>query len=252
MRPGDARGAAGAATPQSPPGLRQPAWGTRATASPPTTTTSARGGVPTSSQWPTPGQPHLPSTRSTPSAWTSSSSRSDRPTGPDADAASAPWPRQGNGRQRGRESTSASSSTFSDHLSTGRPGSRSPVFHPRDGGFPTYADTTWGDPIAAAHSATSRSAVGDDIADGQAGGDTNERGNAEAGQEELETAGQNDRTGRGRGNRIRGRRGTPRRTATSPPAAASTTQDVSPPNVLDVKLPPAGPSDQWCSENVEW
>jgi hypothetical protein len=274
VMPGDARGTAGARpaatsprgddppTPRSPvPGPRQSAWGTRGTASRPTPTVSAMGRAPSSSQWPTPGQPHLASnTRSPASAWTLSSTRSDRSAGPDADA--APWSRQGNGRQRdrGRESTSASSSTLSDHRSTGGPGSRSPIFRPVDGGFPTFADTPWGDPIAVAQSsrkskkstpgtssATSLSAVGDDIADGQASGD-----NAEAGQEQ-ETTGQNDRTSRGRrGNRRGGRGGTPRRTVTSPPATSSTSQEVAPPNVLDVTLPPAGPGSQWCDENAEW
>lgn len=255
------------ATAQSPPGLRLP-----------TTTTSVRG---TSSQRLAPGQSQSASnTRSTASAWTSSPSS----TGPDADVAPAPLPRQGNRRQRdrGSESTGTSSSTLSDHQSTGRPGAittsqsssvssepcRAPtlppgIFLPVDGGFPTFSDTTWGDPIAAAQSAStrkstnsssdgsvaSRSAVGADVADGQASGDNGR----EAGQEKQDTTAQNDRTGRGRrGNRRGGRRGTAKRTAIAPAIAPSTSQDVAHTNVLDVTLPPGGPGGQWSSDNVEW
>lgn len=142
------------------------------------------------------------------------------------------------------------------------------IFQPVDGGFPTFANTSWGDPIAAAQSSfrksrkstsgtsstASRSAIGDDIADGQSDGD-NGRRDVETGQEKTPNpTGENDRTGRGRGraNRMGNRRGTARRTATSPVAAPSTSQDVAPPNVLDVTLPPGGPGDHWSNENVEW
>jgi hypothetical protein len=145
------------------------------------------------------------------------------------------------------------------------------IFLPVDGGFPTFADTAWGDPIAVAQSTTrkrsknptsasgtsstgSRSAVGVNIVDGQAGGD-NGRGNIEAGQElEQDTMEQNDRTGRGRGrgNRRGGRRGIARRTMTAPAATPSTGQEVAHPNVLEVSLPPGGPGAEWSNENVEW
>ena len=233
------------ATAQSPPGLRQSVRGTHGTVSLPTTTTSARG---TSSQRPAPGQ--------------------SRSTGSDADAAPL-W------------STGGSSTTLSDHRSTGGPPSlvssqpRSPasmspaptsppgMFLPVEGGFPTYSNTTWGNPIAAAQSArkssnstsgtrspASRSTVGADIVDGQAGEDSGRR-NAEVGQEQPEE--QNNRTGRGRrANRSRGRRGTARRTATAPAASRSASNDVAHPNVLDVTLPPGGPGEHWSNENVEW
>jgi hypothetical protein len=136
------------------------------------------------------------------------------------------------------------------------------IFLPVDGGFPTFANTAWGDPIAAAQSTrktsnstsgtrSSRSTVGVDTAEGQAGED-NGRGNAEAGQEQRQdTTGHNDRTGRGRrANRSRGRRGTARRTA--PATAPSTNQDVARPNVLDVTLPPGGPGEHWSNDHVEW
>ena len=204
----------------------------------------------------------------------------------------APSSRQGNGRQRdrGRSESTGGSSTLSDHRSTGGPGgitaSQSPsvspephspisvsrfptappgIFHPSEGGFPTHADTEWGDPIAVAQasstrkksttsisgtsSAPSRSAVDVDI-DWQTTGGYG-RGNVEVGQEELVT-----RTGRGRrANRRGGRRGTVGKTTT---AVAGTTpgtsqpQDVAHPNVLDVVLPPGGPGTHWSNEDVKW
>ena len=219
------------------------------------------------------------------------SARNDRSTGPDSDVAPAPKSGQQNDRQRERGrsgSTGASSSTVSEHRSTGAPAATSVIspppssagplsassvspriapppvnFVPVEGGFPTYANTEWGDPIALAQSSrrrkststsgtpstVSRSAVGKDTGDGQVGGDDNlDSGRGQP----QEATGRNAGTGRARGTRGGGGRNARRRGA--PPTAAapaSTTQEVAPPQEPDVTLPP-GPDEPWCGEDVEW
>jgi hypothetical protein len=215
----------------------------------------------------------------------------DRSTGPDSDVAPAPNSGQQNDRQRERGcsgSTGASSSTVSEHQSTGAPAATSVIspppssagplsassvfprnasppgiFVPVEGGLPTYPNTKWGDPIALAQSSrrrkfnstsgtpstVSRSAVGTDTGDGQVGGDDNlDSGRGQP----QEATGRDAGTGRARGTKRGGWRNA-RRRGTSPTAAApaSTTQEVAPPHEPDVTLPP-GPDGPWCGEDVEW
>ena len=134
---------------------------------------------------------------------------------------------------------------------------------PNDGGFPTHADTIWGDPIATALASPSKSSTGDpSIALSSAvGADTGDRqvggcNDAEAGQgqgQEVkgQTAGmRNTRGARG------GRKALRRGGATASPAAvasASEDQDVAAsvavPAEPDVTLPPGG---RWCADEVTW
>jgi hypothetical protein len=263
---------------QSPaPEQYQSAWDTRSTASVRTTTPSAEAQSPAPEQYQSAWD-----TRSTASARTATSSiRNDRSTEPDSDVAPVPRSGQQNGRQRDR-GRSGSAGAASSTRSTGGPaaivatqsppisaGPRSPAsvsrtppgtFVPREGGFPTFAGTAWGDPIAAAQSSTrksksksststsaaSRSAGGADTGGSQVGEDSR-RDNAEAGQGQ-----QQENAGTGRGRRSRGgRRGMAAR-ARAAAATARASESVALPSEPDVTPPPGGPGDSWCDENVEW
>ena len=138
---------------------------------------------------------------------------------------------------------------------------------PKDGGFPTHADTIWGDPIAAAlassksstgaPSIASSSAVGADTGDRQAGGCND----AEAGQGQgqgQEAKPQNAGTVNTRGTRG-GRKARRRGGATTSPAAAvrasegqNVAASVAIPAEPDAAPPPGGHGETWCSNDVNW
>ena len=144
-------------------------------------------------------------------------------------------------------------------------------FVPLDGGFPTHADTQWGDPIAAAlassksssaPSTAPNSALGTDAGDRRAGGGS--RREAERGQQQAGTGQNGTVRTRGSGGRRRngGRRGGAAATATATPAAtpaaptpapaAEASQDSVAPSELDFTLPSGGPGEPWCADDVEW
>ncbi|KAF8484033.1 hypothetical protein DFH94DRAFT_337772 [Russula ochroleuca] len=248
---------------------------------------SVSGDAPAGAQSPAPKQ--LQSVWDTPSAasavTTTSPIRNSRSTGPDSDVAPAPRSGQQNGRQRERGhsgSTGASSSTASEHRSAGglaanttissplssagprSPSSASPsltsplgIFVPVEGGFPTYADTEWGDPIAMAVKAQpskrkskSTSGTPSTASPSAAGADTGDD-NLESGRgQQQEATGSNAGTGRARAPRRGGRNARRRGAAAAAPARA--TQDVAPPREPDVTPPPGGPDEPWCNEDVEW
>ena len=243
---------------------------------------SVSGDAPAAAQSPASGR--IQSVWDTPSA---TSARNDRSTGPDSDVALAPKPGQQNGRQRERGrsgSTGASSPTVSEHRSGGPaansvisspPSSAGPlsassvspplasppgIFVPQQGGFPTFADMAWADPIAAAQpsksrrrKSTSTSGTQSTVSRSAVGTNTGGDNNLESGQgEQQEATGRNAGTRRGRGFRGRGGRNALRRGAAPTAAApASATQEVTPPREPDVTLPP-GPNEPWCDEDAEW
>jgi hypothetical protein len=175
----------------------------------------------------------------------------------------ASLPTQSENRSTGRPAAvdaMPSSSISAGPLSvTSPPDAFVPVV-PKDGGFPTHADTIWGDPIAAAlasssksstgaSSTASRSAVGADTGDAQAG----RCNNAEAGQGQ-EAKGQNAGTVNTRG--ARGGRKALKRGGAAAAVRASEDQDVAAsvavPAEPDVELPPRGPGGSWCADDAEW
>jgi len=130
-----------------------------------------------------------------------------------------------------------------------------------DGGFPTYADEKWADPIAAAQPSrtrtrnrrTKRSSTRTNSGTEKTGDDS-ESEKAEEGEEEEEEQGKQDdgqsAAGSGKTNHSGGR-GRGRGSRSGSGSVTGRALQVALPSVLDVELAPAAPG-KWGDPDVEW
>lgn len=197
-------------------GQRQPAWDARSTASSRTTASSIRNEQPTRGNATT--KPKSLSGQCPPD-WDTRSEQSSV-----SSAAGSRRPVSGTRNPVGAHNTA------------------SPIPDtPAEGGFPTYSNTQWGDPIAyrLAHRRKSSASTGVGDAEEDGVGDT-----VEAGKQGSERSSSGSgRSGRGRWARRKvdpeARKGVGSSQATLP-------------SILDVKLPPGGPGESWGDPNFVW
>jgi hypothetical protein len=162
---------------------------------------------------------------------TASSAHGERPTA--ADGSISQSPSVAGRRQpasRARSSTSGHTAVSSDS------------FVPAEGGFPTFGDTEWGDPIAAAQyqrRKSARSGAGKKGTDG-ASDDVETENKSNEGEQDTRPAGKKYRGWtKGRGGKAKAKRG-----------GAPQADDDSLSRMLD--LPPGGPSSSWGDPEAEW